>query len=266
MKTITTLLLSIFALTSSSQIIPNSNFEVWTQFIWTLEPDGWETDNQEVFASVTQDLDAYEGDYAMKVAALQTGIGGFGEARTTFPVESIPNSLNFYVKTACSFGSVSVTARFFNTDDNEVYSATWSTNDSIANWTPISLELVPSQLVVTHARIEVRSDVGDLLPGLAEISVDAMGFDGSLSSSSEDLDKGFLVYPNPAMDVVRVRHLLYEIDQIAIYDLSGKIVVQKRNLVPSNAIEVSDLPVGMYHVEAVFKSGLSTSQKLLVNR
>jgi len=72
------------------------------------------------------------------------------------------------------------------------------------------------------------------------------------------------VYPNPAIDKIVLEGNLHGINQIRIYNFSGKILFsQTQN--PEQAIDISCLQAGLYFLQVQFESGLFTT-KLLIAR
>jgi hypothetical protein len=250
----------LFTFGAHAQTVPNGNFESWFVGNWQLVPEAWATQNDGLTPMTTQDLDAYEGDYAMRVTALPNGIGFSGFANCTIPTAAIPPSLDFYVKALCEFGGVSVSISFYN-NDMEVYSEFWSSGTSIDDWTYVSLQLSQIEPVMTHAVIRAEAFVGDLVPGQAWISVDAMGFGGTLSNDNAD-QISFELFPNPTKDTF---HISGEVNgyQFSLFDLTGKAV--KRSILNStiNSIDISELPPGLYLVELRSEGKWRGSQKLV---
>ena len=76
----------------------------------------------------------------------------------------------------------------------------------------------------------------------------------------EMTDKAFEIYPNPVMDVFRIQSQL-KIDQVEIYDLTGKSVLIQNN---KNQIDVHHLSKGIYI--AIISSGdMKESIKIIKN-
>ncbi|MEM9050624.1 MAG: T9SS type A sorting domain-containing protein [Bacteroidota bacterium] len=256
-------LLLLFLFTSivgQAQEIPNPGFESWFVEIWQEVPEGWQTPNGQLVPIVTKDTDAHEGNYAMKVTAVNDGIGAYGWAKCLIPTSSIPPSLDFYVKALAEFGLVSVKIAFFN-GENEFYTETWSSGESINEWTFVSLPLSQIEPVMTHAEIEVEAFVGDLVPGGAWISIDAMGFDGPLHASS-DQTIAFQVFPNPTTSSATLRGELAG-SQLSVFDLTGKLLEKTQLITDIHEIDLSDLPKGLYFIELISPSGVRASQKLV---
>lgn len=263
MKTLYTLLFSLFAMTSFAQI-PNSGFENWTTDTWPITPIDWVTEISDAQIPVSQDLDPYEGNFAMKVTSQETGIGEYASATTTFDMTYIPASLDFYVKTEVSFGSVQVAITFFDQETQVAYHD-WFTSENIEEWTPVSIEMDQIDPIITHVEIIVSAQVGDLVAGDAIISVDAIGF-GTISSVDKTENRNLNIYPNPVTDILNIQSPDNTIESITFYDISGKIIRAQSLNSLSNKIDVSDLPIGVYTVVAIFESGERASQKLLTIR
>ena len=186
-----------------SQTVPNGNFENWESVGSYLNPESWITDNVEGRIIVSQDTDAFEGDYAMRVTAKSIGVGDYGEAYTSLDINYIPSSLNLYAKYSAEFGGVSVEIKFFDFAENEIYNEYWSSGESMENYTFISIPLTPfitpEDPPPAYARILVSAQVGDLIPGHAWISVDAMTI--GVPQSIRELEKSVLeIFPNPASE------------------------------------------------------------------
>lgn len=264
MKFLTTLCFLLAAFSLSAQI-PNAGFENWSFNGWNYVPDEWETDNSELQEPVTQDLEPYQGEYAMKVTAVPYELGMIGEARVSFPNEAIPPSLNFWVKSAVENGYVEVRIEFWN-EDNLIYFEQWFNTGQIPEWTFVSMELEQIEPVLTDAKIHVTALVGDLVAGNAEISLDAMGF-GQPQSVSNYSNYKFSIYPNPAQN-----HFIFQdeegnVELFEIYTLDGKLIetVQVNNS-GNNSVDISGLANGIYSL--VLRQGENTlgTQKLVVSR
>ncbi|HKK39464.1 MAG TPA: T9SS type A sorting domain-containing protein, partial [Cryomorphaceae bacterium] len=73
------------------------------------------------------------------------------------------------------------------------------------------------------------------------------------------------LYPNPASDVLKISAINDVIDQVRIYDISGKTVSEKTGINSSETlINTNALPSGLYVVEVVGTDGNSTRKKVIV--
>jgi hypothetical protein len=262
MKTTATLL-SFFIFAVCAAQIPNAGFENWIENGWSYNPEDWETDNSELLQPVTQDLEAHEGMYAMKVTAVPIGVGDWGEASTTVPIDYIPASLDFWVKSQNENGFVQVLIEFFN-DEMLFTSFFWGTIESISDWTFVSIEMNQVEPVLTHAKITVSALVGDLIAGQAQISIDEMSF-GETNAVIDHSVINIQVYPNPAIDSFQFDVENHKVDRIEIYALDGKLAkaVQLNDL-ETKEVDISSLAPGMYQL--MFSSALQPVgvSKLLV--
>lgn len=237
-------LLSTFGLAQ----IPNAGFETWILDDFYLEPEGWSTSNTEIESAVTQDLDSYEGVYAMKVTAIPNGLSASGFAQAYVPIDYIPASLNFYAKTEVEFGAVSVAISFYN-QDFLFETFEWTISEDLENWTFVSLEMPQYEPVLTHAFITVTAYYGDLVPGTAWISVDAMGISQTLNSEEKGKIR-FSMFPNPATDQVQLDNLP-EKAHYRIMDCLGKTMVQKAIRNTNEIIYLDQFNPGIYLVEVI---------------
>jgi len=264
MKFLTTLCL-LFGVSSLFSQIPNADFENWSFNGWNYTPDNWETENTELQEPVTQDLDPYQGDYAMRVTAIPYVLGKFGEARVDFPNEIIPPSLDFWVKSSTENGYVEVRIEFFN-NDNLVYFEQWINTDQIDDWTFVSIPLDQIEPILTDATITVTALVGDLVDGDAEISVDAMSL-SQPQSVSDYSDYEFSIYPNPAQETFTFQDEEGSVEFFEIYSLDGKLIrtipIQTTG---NNTVDVSEFANGNYYL--VLREGENTlgTKKLVVSR
>lgn len=235
------LLLPLFA---TAQTIPNGNFESWLVVGFLEYPEYWETDNTEEQTTVTKDFDSYEGELAMRVTSQPIGVGEYGEATTLLEISNIPAALNFYVKTELEYGAASVEVTFLN-QDTEIYSEGWFSSTTMEDYTLISIPLSIAGPVITHARIRVAAQVGDLIPGTAWISVDAMEFGLPLGVDKTEL-KAFKIYPNPASEYLTIESDEISLGNIKIADALGKIVFENRVKENQTRIDTQSLAPRLY--------------------
>lgn len=256
------LLLSIFLSCSLLAQIPNPGFESWVPAPWYPSPEGWETPNDEGNTVVTQDQAAFEGDYAMRVDAVLDGIGAFGWAECTVPIDYIPSSLDFYAKAGTEFGGVIVTISFYN-NDLLFNSFDWNSGSPIEEWTLISIPMAQNEPVLTHAIIRVEALVGDFSPGTAWISVDAMGFDGPLNNADQIVDDQLRLFPNPASESINISGITAG-SKVRIMNLAGQTVFESISTNSQMIADVKNLPKGLYIVHIQGSNENSLSQKLVI--
>jgi hypothetical protein len=99
MKKIFFILLCIFAFETAifcQDTIPNSGLEHWKFMGWFENPDGWTTNNNQLMDFVVKDIDAFSGNYAMKVKSN-------GYARSIFAAKNYPEFIKggMFFKARC---------------------------------------------------------------------------------------------------------------------------------------------------------------------
>ena len=256
------LLLFLFLpLFASAQTVPNGNFESWFLVGDNENPDFWITDNTELQPTVTKDFDSYEGEIAMRVTGQPMGVGDYGEAYTLFETEAIPAALNFYAKTDVAFGGVSVEITFLN-QELEVYTEIWSNTENLVDYTLVSMALDQIEPVITHARIKVVAQVGDLVPGHAWISVDAMAF-GEPLKVDKPIPGSFKIFPNPAKENITIKSIDGSLGNLTITDALGKIVLEKQVQENETSIDVEGFAPGVYLL--ISEDGYMKSSTFIVN-
>lgn len=89
--------------------------------------------------------------------------------------------------------------------------------------------------------------------GLVVHPVDVAGNKASYAFSFEPLlsvDRpevvGLDLYPNPANDKLYIKRSLFNVADLLIYDMTGKVCLQDRTASDSHAIDIQQLPIGAY--------------------
>lgn len=234
---------------SAAQTIPNGNFESWFLVGSSENPEFWVTSNTEIETAVTKDFDSYEGDIAMRVTAQPTGLGEYGEASTLFEINAIPAALNFYAKTVIENSGASVQITFLN-QDAEVFTQQWFSPSSLPDYTLISIpltQIVPG--IITHARIKVVAEVGDLIGGSSWISIDAMEFGEPLSVETSEVNT-FKLYPNPATENITIQSAGNSLGNLKISDALGNTVIEKQVQANETTIDIQNLAAGVYMISS----------------
>jgi hypothetical protein len=68
-----------------------------------------------------------------------------------------------------------------------------------------------------------------------------------------------VIYPNPATDKLNIESQDFVIDDVAVYSIDGKLILEKTKL-ENNSINVSSLATGTYLLKLYGKSGEATKQ------
>ena len=94
------------------------------------------------------------------------------------------------------------------------------------------------------------------------IKLDANGQVTSVSNLSKGDDKA-IVYPIPAQDVVYIRSEGKEADQVMLFDLSGKLILQTKLQPGGSHISLLGIAAGTYFYRLLFKDGTAQAGKLI---
>jgi len=84
------------------------------------------------------------------------------------------------------------------------------------------------------------------------------------SLSFDGIDKDLSVYPNPTVDVLRIRDFS-QVTKVSIFDMNGKAVLES-GANTTGEISVRNLTSGMYLVRVSRSNGLTSSQKIVVGK
>ncbi len=149
-----------------AQQVPNGGFESWIPTpLFSLDPEFWMTDNNQLQLSCAQDSMPYEGEWAMRVLPIPIGVGEEGRAIIEIPTDYIPPSLDFYAKwDRTATAGVGVTVTFYN-GETDFYTEYWYPEELASEWVPISIQLSQIEPIMTHVVIEVGVYVGDFAAG-----------------------------------------------------------------------------------------------------
>lgn len=86
---------------------------------------------------------------------------------------------------------------------------------------------------------------------------------GTLGTNDAETNANYLtIYPNPATDYIKVQ-ANHNVD-LKFYDASGKLVLEKSNIIPDSPVSVQGLAKGAYIVSMKEKKSKSKTQKLII--
>ena len=253
MKTTFTLAFALATFWSYGQSIdiPNGDFENWTFNGWNYEPENWFTENFQLIEHVTQDTDAYEGDYAMKVTySNETALVRQGHATVLIPTTETPSALLFHVKTEAQASMLGVEV-VYHIEDAIVYTEQWSTTESINAWTPVTLALDDVAFDIDHISIDVFFQGGDDAVSEGWISVDAMSFDTSNSILDETSDQESIWFDYSTQHLVKSKE--GETGWLELHTVDGSLV--ERKLWNDTRLKIPPLAKGIYLASFISTSG-----------
>jgi len=110
--------------------------------------------------------------------------------------------------------------------------------------------------IFTHAKVDITLDGSSAFSATKVLSAYDLG--NSNAGLSELKTQDYLVYPNPANDIITIQSALNEENATAkIVDLNGKIVMPEFKLVDNNSINVESIQSGSYIMIISTKDGVS---------
>lgn len=272
------------AFTGSTDVIPNGNFEQWTNELFDM-PAEWytiESDNgNNVVNRIDKITDAAGGNYALKIS--NETIGGkpsfalVGRNSSSdlpvFPVGGKHQTFNLYLKYFPQGGdTLNVSAMFFNNGAPIGYA--WMNIDTLVpNYKGFEMmvDYQGSSLVPDSASVSVRLG-SDTSYGGSIAYVDLLSFDGFKQTvglqEADDRALLCIVYPNPANQVLQVSLVNNRPSDITckLINLQGQLVLQTTNFKPGGVVQ-EDLPVnniaeGQYLLSV--SNGIASIQKRVV--
>lgn len=93
------------------------------------------------------------------------------------------------------------------------------------------------------------------------------GYEELISSTKQhrDVIKDFKVFPNPASDFVTINTGYHSEFEVAIFDMSGRLLRQEK-LLPEGKLQIQNLSTGIYILKLTDQNGRQGTQKLVVNK
>lgn len=125
---------------------------------------------------------------------------------------------------------------------------TWSNNGTMLNALETGLNLTIGEIYYfTVKAINGAGLVGDTAISNGQILIDTTSNNTSIKVSFEK--NNFVIYPNPANDILNISTNITNNYSIIIYDLNGKICMQINSAEKEKKIEISHLSSGNYFIE-----------------
>jgi hypothetical protein len=245
---------TLFFSFGSSQEIPNGTLESWENMGgWFENPTDWQTMNNQVQVSTTKESNACEGEFAMKVSPLAAIETVMGSAFIEFPIQSIPSSLSFCVKTNVLeeeffTDTCRVIVSFWN-GETSFYTEEWINTSSLEEWTEISLPLNQIEPIMDGCKIEVQASFPGTGLGSGSLDtwivIDDLTFE-DINSVEHYIKNDFSVYPNPNSDGEFSISSSVPISEVKIFNLLGEEVFNQ-NAEWSKSVQLSTkLNTGVY--------------------
>lgn len=125
---------------------------------------------------------------------------------------------------------------------------------------------IENAYMVYVAFLAKSGDTSDGIASLKTQDMDAISPDNEfIGKSSEDLDSKIEVYPNPNQGSFSIRSLDNFIEEIKIYNASGTLIYDKRNINQSEfSINIEGRPRGIYHIH-IYQNNQMITKKIIKN-
>ena len=145
--------------------------------------------------------------------------------------------------------------------------ADWSNITNEANWSSGNYEWVNSGLVdlsgIEGNKVYIAFRYDSQAGSGKTWQLDDIAVDGVLISATNDLKKSsFMVYPNPAQNLIQISTPSEKDLNISIYQISGKLVLQNEDKT-SRSVNISSLSPGYYLIKISDGNRVATSPLLV---
>lgn len=85
----------------------------------------------------------------------------------------------------------------------------------------------------------------------------------ALSFSDTEKTEKINLYPNPASQYISIASPFVIVDEMEVFDVSGKLVISKKNIQTKEKIDIRKLSAGIYYVRLYSKGGFLKSEKFI---
>lgn len=157
--------------------------------------------------------------------------------------------------------------RQYNTQANQIYGTTVKTAAWWAqwnNWCPG--DKIPNRIIslgnvsAGDHSFKITVPTGQFPNSNDEIYISAFIYsnDNAVLANEQFEIIDYAIYPNPTQDFINIE-TSKEIKEVLIYDSLGKNVLKSNE----SRIDITRLPVGLYHLQIEFKNGKKLSEKII---
>lgn len=275
MKTTILFIFSLISLTFQSAFsqdsIPNGNLEAWYNPNSAIS---WQTTNDLLpvgFINCFQTSNSHSGSWAMQMktidmngfvvpAVLTLGNVGMGYTNGGIAFTNRPVALHLYLRHPSAGDEVFVAVQFF-TAGEVIGGNSWSTTDSIADYTEIVIPIsYNNELLPDTMNITLLTDpytIGSMM------QIDDFEFEYTISANREiESIETACFYPNPCADKLYLKTNQNTPIILDILNTNGQLVKHKQQLLSGQFIDLSDLPTGMFIVQ-YFQNGQWFRNKII---
>ena len=99
------------------------------------------------------------------------------------------------------------------------------------------------------------------------IATDTMASDTlqTVNINNFETKNNFSLFPNPTQDVLNIYFKSFYKGKIQVYDVSGKLLIEKIIASTSETIDVTTLSKGIYYFKTISEEGIFNSKKFIIN-
>jgi hypothetical protein len=260
-------LLLISAYVSSSVVlaqqdtIPNGNFEYWEMIPFLSE---WQTNScppcmpqWDPYVVKQDSIDVYSGNYSVKLIFNGTPVSwGFAPAwaKVKFPIQNKPVSLHAYVKTEMYVPDPVKIEVLLYFNNNIVDNGFWQVDSAINNWTHIIIPISDNANNADSAQIIL---MGGVLATSTNFWVDNLSFNYTTSSEELLQERRINIFPNPTNRFLYFNIDNVQIEQIKIFDISGREIKNYSfELNTKPIIDLEEFANGAYYIKLQTTTGI----------
>ena len=234
--------------------IPNSSLENWSGS--PMSPDDWYSNNTGSNVLISQTA-GYTGNFAVKGNVINFNGSNLVPPYLgcNFPVNQYYNTLRLYYTTNLDSGDAfQISAAIY--DSGNVFLALnyYNIVFTIPTFSPFTLDLdsvssgIPDHALITFTIIPMAPNTTPHIN--SSFVIDDVELHSGTTGINENVKStNISVFPNPAKDKLFIYSDFIENNpfQIILYDVSGKIVLQKKSAPPINGKITDDLNLNTIH-------------------
>ena len=246
--------------------IPNAGFENWSSPNGVEVPDDWTT---QIFlpATLSKTTDRQEGDFAVNL--VNGDVFESAVMYTKFPVVGIYNKLTGYVKVDTVSGVGRAYIRVNGWAGGTYFTlGQFAHGETTDAFIPFEINFDLPNDPIDSLRIFVEAGPEPISNGIA------LGFSGfkldnlklvDSTTAVVNIEESNLIeiYPNPISDIFQIKSEIHDSQKLRIFDLSGRLVIEKEISPGTNNISVAPFQNGIYIVLIETEDGRQFRQKVV---
>lgn len=255
------LVLFLAGVSRTQDSIPNAGFEMWTN---PYTPEHWETTNLLIppgHFTCSRTGNCCQGSWAIQLKTISfegfivpgvasLGHIGMGYTEGGVPFTGRPSAIKGWFRHPSKKDEVALYVQFFRNGE-EIGGAEWTMSDSVPGYTPFTVPVVfTSPLTPDTINITILTDW--IVPG-SMLQIDGLEFEFPPVGMGypDAVPLRIEVSPNPTSGRVRIRLPQEQLCDIAVYNLTGEVVLSLRDVRDEQQVDLTGVPSGVYLVDAV---------------